>query len=559
MEAIHSDPGIEVMLDGRPLDPRAKADLISLTVEHGSGLTSKFTLQLHTWNADKRKYTWVDEPLLKLGGKLELRMGSGTSRPRPLILGEITDLELKAEANGPPVLEVSGLDPRHVLAREQKTRRFNEKTLESLVRKIVLEHGFKVGNVPRADVASVTQYNQTDLEFLNTLARDHGCELSISLGGDGKTLHFQKQEKGKPTELKLGEELLEFNPRISSQSLVGTVTVRSSAPNGEKELVELAKLPMGQKRAGLLNATELRAKGNRTITNRPVNSPGQARALAQAELERLVSSAVTGSGRCFGNPSLRVGETINLQGVGQRFSGEYHLTQVTHTFSVEEGFRTAFEVQGGPKVPDSVGELKEAVRGLAIARVSQLDDQRQGQVKLRIPWLAPDYESDWVRVASSMAGKGRGLYLPLQVDDEVVVAFEQGDIDRPFVLGGVWSTGAAPPDPQQGAASGGAGEGEKQQYAFRSPGGLSLWFDDKARRIVLGDEGKNQLIIDAEAGSMTLEVAQDLSLQATSALSLKCGELTAQASQRGSVKAELGLALNSQAGIKLNDGALEVV
>ncbi|MFP2903813.1 phage baseplate assembly protein V [Pyxidicoccus sp. 3LFB2] len=558
MKALPVPPSIHVELDGLPLDPRAVDDLISFTVEHSAGLTSKFTLQLRTWNDVTSRYSWVDDTLFTLGSKLELLMGFGTAPRVSLIAGEVTDIELKTDANAAPRLEVSGLDPRHALAREQKTRRFNEKTLGAIVRRIAGEHRLSVGNVPRADVGSRTQYNQTDLEFLNGLAADHGCELVISTAGGQKALSFQAQESGPSATLKLGEELLEFTPRISSQSLVSKVTVRSSSPDGEEVLVESAviraSLPSGQKRSGLRNGKELKARGHRIITNRPVNSRDEARELARAELERIVSSAVTGSGRCLGRPELRVGGTLAIKAVGNRFSGQYHLTQVTHTFSVEEGFRTAFEVQGGPRVPDSVSTSKAPVQGLAVARVNQTDEQ--GRVTLHIPWLAPDYVSDWVRVVTPLAGKGHGLYLPFQVDDEVLVAFEQGDIDRPFVLGGVWSTQATPPDKPEGATS---GEGEKRQYALRTPGGLSLWFDDKARRITLGDGGKTQLVIDAEAGSVTLTADQDLSMKAGGALTLQCRELSAEADQRGSVKAAQGLALNSSAGIKLNDGALEVV
>jgi len=555
MESIRPAPQIQVKLNGQPLDARALADLSSFTVEHGSGLISKFTLVLRTRHPGTREYTWVDNPLFKPGGMLEIAMGSGGSVPTPLISGDITDLELRAEADGPPVLEVSGLDPRYVLAREHKTRRFKEKTLAALVRKIVEPQGFKLGNVPTAEAAPVTQYNQTDLEFLNALARDHGCELSLSIQGRQKTLHLLKRDVGASSRLTLGEELLEFNPRLSSQSLVRKVTVRSASRSGEEELVESVSLQVTQKRVGLL-ADEREVKGHRTIINRPVNSPGQARALAQAELERIVSTAVTGSGLCLGNPLLRVGGTLSILGLGKRFSGDYHLTQVTHTFSVEQGFRTAFEVQGGPRVPDSVSEPRAVAQGLAVARVNQID--AQGRVTLLFPWLAPDYVSDWVRVASPMAGKGRGLYLPLQVDDEVLVAFEQGDIDRPFVLGAVWNASASPPDLQQGSASG-SSDAEKRQYAFRSPGGLALWFDDKARRIVLGDGEKNQLIIDAREGSVSLKVAGDLALEGKGTLNLKCGVLSAHARQRGSLQADLGLALKSNAGIQLNDGALEVM
>ncbi len=67
------------------------------------------------------------------------------------------------------------------------------------------------------------------------------------------------------------------------------------------------------------------------------------------------------------------------------------------------------------------------------------DPDGMGRVKLRFPWLTDSHESSWARVAAPMAGNNRGAYFLPEVDDEVLVVFEQGDMRFPFVLGSLWN------------------------------------------------------------------------------------------------------------------------
>ena len=60
-------------------------------------------------------------------------------------------------------------------------------------------------------------------------------------------------------------------------------------------------------------------------------------------------------------------------------------------------------------------------------------------MKLKFPWLSDDYVSDWARTVQPGAGKDRGWIVLPEVGDEVLVGFEQGDFDRPFVLGGLYN------------------------------------------------------------------------------------------------------------------------
>jgi len=86
------------------------------------------------------------------------------------------------------------------------------------------------------------------------------------------------------------------------------------------------------------------------------------------------------------------------------------------------------------------------IAGVATAVVTNNEDpEKLGRVKLRFPWLSDDQESTWARVAAPMAGKAGGLLLLPAVDDEVLVAFEQGNLRHPYVVGALWNQGTPPP------------------------------------------------------------------------------------------------------------------
>ena len=67
------------------------------------------------------------------------------------------------------------------------------------------------------------------------------------------------------------------------------------------------------------------------------------------------------------------------------------------------------------------------------------DPDGMHRVKVHFPWLSDDVESNWARVAAPMAGGNRGVYFLPEVDDEVLVAFEHGKVDHPYVIGSLWN------------------------------------------------------------------------------------------------------------------------
>jgi uncharacterized protein involved in type VI secretion and phage assembly len=116
------------------------------------------------------------------------------------------------------------------------------------------------------------------------------------------------------------------------------------------------------------------------------------------------------------------------------------------------------------------------------------DPDGQGRVKVRLPW-SPDsgggaYEA-WARLATLMAGRGRGSWFVPDPDDEVLVAFEAGDPRRPYVVGAVWNGADAPPERMDGA-------GRNDKKVLRSRRGVRIVLDDA--------DGRESFLVETPGG-----------------------------------------------------------
>jgi uncharacterized protein involved in type VI secretion and phage assembly len=169
---------------------------------------------------------------------------------------------------------------------------------------------------------------------------------------------------------------------------------------------------------------------------------------AAALADRVASSFAEAEGRARGNPRLRAGQAVSVALVGERFEGRYLLSATRHVFD-EHGYRTHLAITGAQDRSllglASNGNGERRIPGVVTGIVTAVDDpDGRGRVKLRFPWLSESYETAWARVAQVSAGGDRGSAFPPEVGDEVLVAFEQGEIRSPYVLGGLYNGVDAP-------------------------------------------------------------------------------------------------------------------
>lgn len=156
----------------------------------------------------------------------------------------------------------------------------------------------------------------------------------------------------------------------------------------------------------------------------------------------------------------------------------------------------------------------ERIHGVVIGIVTNNQDpEGLGRVKLRFPWLSSDHESGWARVAAPMAGNDRGFYTLPEVDDEVLVAFEHGRVDYPYILGALWNGKDKPPADN--------GDGKNNIRVFKSRSGHIVRLDDTdgGEKIEIVDaEGKQSLVFDTAASTITLTADKDVVIESKSGM-----------------------------------------
>lgn len=171
--------------------------------------------------------------------------------------------------------------------------------------------------------------------------------------------------------------------------------------------------------------------------------------------------------------------------------------------------------------------------GCHVAVVTDLaDPDGQGRVKITLPW-SPDGGGDrydaWARVATLFAGNNRGSWFMPDVDDEVLVMFEGGDVRWPCVIGGLWNGRDAPPT---------GADARNVKKIIRSRNGVQITIEDQ--------DGQEKLKLETPGGcSVTLKDGP--------------GTIEVQDSNGNSVKLEpAGITVNASARVVINASQVEV-
>jgi len=152
------------------------------------------------------------------------------------------------------------------------------------------------------------------------------------------------------------------------------------------------------------------------------------------------------------------------------------------------------------------------------AVVTAVDDpEGQGRVKLRMPWLSDSYETEWVRMAQLSAGGARGSAFTPEVGDEVLAAFEHGDVRRPYVLGGLYN-GVDKPDLGGELTDGGA----VRRRGVTTVGGHRLVFVEGGGSTEVELSASGDVTIRA-SGDATIRADGDATVSADGTLDLKAG------------------------------------
>jgi uncharacterized protein involved in type VI secretion and phage assembly len=135
-----------------------------------------------------------------------------------------------------------------------------------------------------------------------------------------------------------------------------------------------------------------------------------------------------------------------------------------------------------------------------------------------------------------MAGATRGFYYLPEVNDEVLLAFEHGDAQRPYVMGALWNSQDRPPKPNDQVVA----NGKVNERILMSRSGHVIIFDDTQGRekIIIRDmTQKNEIVIDSQAGNLTVTIGNEIVVGNQGNLTLESqGDLTLSAAGKLNIK-----------------------
>jgi uncharacterized protein involved in type VI secretion and phage assembly len=163
--------------------------------------------------------------------------------------------------------------------------------------------------------------------------------------------------------------------------------------------------------------------------------------------------------------------------------------------------------------PAGWGGLFHGVYPATVADIK--DPDNQGRVKVRLPWL-PDTAGAtcelWARLATLMGGNNRGSWFVPDVDDEVLVAFEAGELRRPYVLGALWNGQDSPPESMDGS-------GQNNKKVLCSRNGVKVTLDDQSgqEQLILETPGGQKITLKDGPGAIQIEDSNGNSVKLESA------------------------------------------
>ena len=487
-----------------------------------------------------QKYIKDFPEVFKLGARIAVyAVADGQGEDIPLVTGEITGIEADYDS-GTTSTVIRGLDHSFKMMRRSRTKGYEDQTATEIVRYLAGQDGVLVGHVESSITRykMITQPNISDWQFVNELAYRNGMFVDFDNRG---YLRFRRLPVADaplnpdfprmPTILKVGGNVRRCRTGITSADQSGSVTVRGWDMEVNDEVSSTMEAVTYEGRV-ILATPALALEGGLphplVETSTPYGSQSEVTTTADARAGDISAVFAELEVLADGNPALVPGRTVQLSDAGESFDGLYTVTTARHEFAANGHYTTWVSVTGR-QVRNVYGLASGAsgpssrIAGVVNALVTDISDpERKGRVRVKFPWLDNDYQSRWARTMQ-YGGMGGGGVINPAVGDEVLVAFDRGDINYPYVLGGLYGHKTNLPSEHDTALVTG-GHLNRQSLVSRAGHRLELLNADEGVpkhgvRLQSGDK-KLTVFLDQVKTEITIESDGKISIKGRSSVSV---------------------------------------
>ena len=376
-----------------------------------------------------------------LGKPLEVTSTDEEGGNQTHFSGFIVTVDLIYEASGTFAAHATAVTYSWLLDQAPHKQYYTAQTLSDIASTAVGRVGLTAAvNVPADKPLNYVQYGETDFSFLHRLTDDYKAWFRPTAKGIEV---FDSFQPGVDLEWRgaSGLGLLNF-------TLGGTL--KPASFNGShydfhamqsQMFTNVSKTPdFSSSSAGLAGAVIAQSQvvmPNGFVQQRPrVMTLDDFKTSIEDEAERALGSAITGHGSSR-SEQLYAGNTVNITG-SLGAAGTYGLVSVIHHWDVG-GYANTFVVTPWKKYRNSTEPPLRAWHGIVPAIVTAHNDPgKMGRIQVQFFWQ-DDGNTYWARTTSPHAGPDRGFMFMPEIGDEVAVIFEDGDPERPVVIGSLWN------------------------------------------------------------------------------------------------------------------------
>ncbi len=472
---------------------------------------------------------------------------------------------LKAKRDKPPVLVVEAKDVSVKMTSGRKNRYFTEMTDNELIEDIISEYGQNniVENTSETHKEMV-QYYCTDWDFIVSRAEKNGM-LVIPDDGEIKIKKPTIESQAILT-LIYGATVLEFELEMDARNQYSSIK-GNSWDYSNQEVVESEAEDPGIDQAGNLQEEDLAEVidlENLELKHGGRVSEQELQAWADAAALKSSLSKIRGRVRCKGFSEIKPGDTIELEGVGERFYGKMFVSGITHQFADNQwttdiftGLSPDWFSQSKEIIDTKAAGLLPGVNGLQIGIVTTLEGDPDGEnrIKVKCPILHNEDEGIWARVSTLDAGDNRGSFFRPEIRDEVIVGFLNDDPRDPIVLGMLNSSAKPAPltesdDNNEKGFVTRSGmkvlfDDDKISTTIKTPNGNKIVISDDEGSILIEDENSNKIEMDSDGISM--ESASDINIKASGDVNIEGTNVNAKASVKFKAEGASGAELSTSA------------
>jgi uncharacterized protein involved in type VI secretion and phage assembly len=469
--------------------------------------------------------------------------------------GLVTNLHISSRGDSLATVIVEAKSPTIKMDFVKKFRAFLNASRANVADQLIGAYAIEKAGIEFSGDATYTpeymiQWQETDWDFLVMLASVTNSWLYY----DGKKLQIATAATQNQKTLVWAKSVGSINISLNAQQINHTV-------RGWDHAQKQAFVGQQSSSTSFSGLAQRSFAGSRELSSETSNSAAdsgfhsnEVKLLAQSLGREAVSGLMEGTIQT-NVPSIKVGDTVKLEEAGAAYNGVYFVTGVTHHIEGNVGYFNELEVLPlEAAVPSRVISESRVRRADPMpALVTNIEDpESRGRIKVQFPMLDNNgnpLESYWLPFVSPYAGRERGFYFIPEIDDQVLVIFENGDPTQPVVIGSMWNGRDLPPA--------GIYTPDNDNKIIYTRSGHQLIFREKSgeEKIEIIDKtGKNTIVIDSANNTVTITADKDIVLKAKENISMEAGKaFTVKATNDVSIESSSGNAtLKASQGITID-------